>query len=418
MGFPAAAPFRQLPGPGAGKFMERSQSQFEGGVMFEKSTSLFPIKERCVYLSHCGISPLYSGACRKEMEIAQGQQNGGALVFKDYPDLVKELDEAAARLLKTSSDNVAFVKNTSEAIGMIANGYPFQEGDQVISYVHEYPANHYPWKLQEARGVELILLPDRNLAGAAAEGRPCAWSMADLEASVTPRTRIVALSHVQFTSGYAADLEQLGAFCRAHDIDLVIDAAQSLGCLPVYPEEVSIAAIAASGWKWLLGPAGTGLMYTSPEFRDKLGHVMVGAELMLQGNDYLNHAWQPHRSAKRFEYSTSPLTLAGALAACIEQVQLRYGLEAISREVSRLQQMLLEGLDRNRFKPVVFPEANRSGILAVACQGVDTARLVHRLEQQGIICTCRGEYLRLAPHFYTGDEEIERAIAVLNSIEA
>ncbi len=384
--------------------------------MFEKSSSLFPIKERWVYLSHCGISPLYSGACRKEVEIARSQQDGGGLVFKDYPNLVGELDEAAARLLKTSRDNVAFVKNTSEGIGMIANGYPFRKGDQVISYIHEYPANHYPWKLQEGRGVELRLLPDRNVVGAAAEGRPCAWSMADLEASVTPRTRIVALSHVQFTSGYAADLKQLGEFCRAHGIDLVIDAAQSLGCLPIYPEEYHIAAIASSGWKWLLGPAGTGLMYTSPEFRDKLAHVMVGADLMRQGNDYLNHSWQPHRSARRFEYSTSPFTLAGALAASIAQVHLRYGPEPIQREVLRLQDMILDRLDRERFTPVVFPEPHRSGILAVASR-TDTAQLVQKLEQQGIICTCRGGYLRLAPHCYTGEEEIERAVAVLNSIE-
>lgn len=384
--------------------------------MFEKSSSLFPIKERWVYLSHCGISPLYSGACRKEVEIARSQQDGGGLVFKDYPNLVGELDEAAARLLKTSRDNVAFVKNTSEGIGMIANGYPFRKGDQVISYIHEYPANHYPWKLQEGRGVELRLLPDRNVVGAAAEGRPCAWSMADLEASVTPRTRIVALSHVQFTSGYAADLKQLGEFCRAHGIDLVIDAAQSLGCLPIYPEQYHIAAIACSGWKWLLGPAGTGLMYTSPEFRDKLAHVMVGADLMRQGNDYLNHSWQPHRSARRFEYSTSPFTLAGALAASIDQVHLRYGPEQIQREVLRLQDMILDRLDRERFTPVVFSEPHRSGILAVASR-TDTAQLVQKLEQQGIICTCRGGYLRLAPHFYTDEEEIERAVAVLNSIE-
>src|SRR5205823_3241592 len=110
----------------------------------------------------------------------------GALVYSRYDAALDGLRNAAAEVLKTSPDNLAFVKNTSEGIGLIANGYPFEPGDEIISYVHEYPANHYPWKLQERRGVSLVLLPDHTAA----------WSMQDLEERVTPRTRIVALSHV------------------------------------------------------------------------------------------------------------------------------------------------------------------------------------------------------------------------------
>lgn len=386
-----------------------------GVVMFDKSDRLFPVKEKYIYLTHCGVSPLYSGAFQKEVEIARSQQDGGLLIFKRYPEFLDDLRAAAARLLKTSSENLAFVKNTSEAIGLIANGYPFEPGDQVISYVHEYPANHYPWRLQQERGVELILLPNRDITNAAvAQGRPCAWALSDLAERVTPKTRIVALSHVQFTSGYAADLKQLGQLCRSHHIDLVIDAAQSLGCLPIYPEEFNIAAVASSGWKWLLGPAGTGLFYTSPSFRDKLEHVMVGAELMLQGTDYLDHSWNPHFTAKRFEYSTSPISLAAALAVCIKDVPLRYGVEKIREEVFRLQGIILNTIDQDRFTPLLFPDDHRSGILSLVCRQ-DPASLVSMLEQQGVICSCRGGYLRLAPHFYNSEAEIRRAVSILNS---
>src|SRR5207302_970015 len=157
----------------------------------------------------------------------------------------------------------------------------------------------------ERRGVKLVLLPDRDITGRAPAGRPVAWTMEDLQQRVTPRTKIVALSHVQFASGFAADLKALADFCRDQDIDLVLDAAQSLGCLPIYPEELGIAAVVSSGWKWLMGPIGTGLMYTSASFRQKLDLVMVGAETMRQGTDYLNHDWNPHASAKCFEYSTA-----------------------------------------------------------------------------------------------------------------
>lgn len=383
--------------------------------MFDKNSDRFPIKKSCIYLAHCGISPLCAAAAQKEIEVAAAQRDSGALIFRRYDQILDELRLVAARLLKTSEENLAFVKNTSEGMGLIANGYPFAKGDQIISYVHEYPANHYPWRLQEQRGVELLLLPNRSTPGSAHADLPCAWSLADLEEMATPSTTMVALSHVQFTSGFAADLKPLGEFCHSRGIDLVIDAAQSLGCLALYPEDHHIAAVASSGWKWLLGPVGTGLLYTSSEFREKLQPVMVGAELMLQGADYLDHTWRPHASAKRFEYSTSPLSLAAALAAGIQDLFLQYGLEAIQEEVFRLQDLLLKNLDRSRYAPLQFPPENRSGILSVVCKD-DLNALLQHLESKGIICSARGGYLRLAPHFYNTDEEMERAADILNAV--
>ncbi len=192
--------------------------------MFDKSKDLFPIKDGYVFLAHCGVSPLYREALEKEWEISEKHHKKGGLIFNEYNDILNGLRKSAADLLKTHPDNLAFVKNTSEAMCLIANGYRFQEGDRVISYVYEYPANYYPWKLQERRGVELVLLPDRDIISLNSEDTkycPCGWRMEDLEALVTDRTKILAISHVQFTSGFTADLKKLGKFCRAQGIDLV-----------------------------------------------------------------------------------------------------------------------------------------------------------------------------------------------------
>lgn len=380
--------------------------------MFDKTNERFPIKDKYVFLSHCGIAPLYSAALKKEHEVAEAQCRTGALVHSRYAPIVEGLRDAAAKLMKTSPDTLAFVKNTSEGIGLIAAGYPFQRGDQVISYVHEYPANHYPWKLQERRGIELVLLPDRDITGAAPPGCPVAWTMGDLEERVTPRTRIVALSHVQFASGYAADLKTLANFCTAHDIDLVLDVAQSLGSLPVYPEELGVAAAVSSGWKWLMGPIGTGLMYTSERFRRKLDLVMVGSDTMEQGADYLNHAWKPLASAKCFEYSTVPIALAAALECCVRELSLCYGLEAIQAEINRLQDVFLRALDQSRFRPLFTLEQPRSSIVSLVAPG-DANAARRALLKQNVICTERGGYLRIAPHFYNTDAEVERAAALL-----
>src|SRR5262249_47266825 len=123
----------------------RGSARQYNSCMFDKSNALFPIKDRYIFLTHCGIAPLYSGAMRAEHEVAEEQCRTGALVYGRYDAILDGLRDAAAQVLRTHADNLAFVKNTSEGINLIANGYPFQPGDQIISYIHEYPANHYPW---------------------------------------------------------------------------------------------------------------------------------------------------------------------------------------------------------------------------------------------------------------------------------
>jgi selenocysteine lyase/cysteine desulfurase len=385
--------------------------------MFDKSEKLFPIKEKYVYLSHCGVSPLYARGVEREIEFAHAHAGGGSLVLHEYNDILEGLRATAARLLDTDPANVSYHRNTSEAMSIIASGYPFEPGDEVISYVHEYPACHYPWLVQERRGVKLVLLSDVHTEGNEhVEGRPCAWSVDELREKITDRTRVVALSHVQFASGYALDLEEVSAICREHGIDLVLDVAQSLGALPVRPEQHGVAACASAGWKWLMGPIATGLMYTSPELREKLQPVMAGAEMMTQGFDYLDHSWTPHTTAKRFEYSTSPPGLVGALEATIADVHLRYSPEEIRDEILRLQDLFLEHLDTEVIAPVRFERRHRSGILALDCLRSDPDELADALLEEGFVCSERGHYLRFAPHFYIEDDDAVRFAETLNRL--
>lgn len=382
-------------------------------MQFDKSTTLFPASQDMAFLGHCSISPLYGPAADLAVELIREQQYRAGLHFvATYLEQLEQLKTHTATLLRTQPEHIAAVKNTSEAISMIANGYPFEPGDEVISYVHEYPANHYPWRLQEQRGVKLKLLS--NVPARPGLSLPGAWSMAELESLLTPRTRIIALSHVQFTSGYAADLRALGQLCRERGIDLVIDAAQSLGSMPIFPEEMNIAALASAGWKWLLGPFGTGVFYTSALFRDKLAPVQIGAETMQQGFDYLDHNWTPHTTAKRFEYSSSPISLVAALAKAIGEVHAHYGAEAIFQEILRLQDVFLGALDNPHLEPLVFEGPHRSGILSIV--GPDLKALNQGLLDAKIACALRSGFLRVAPHFYNTDEEMLRLAEALSKV--
>ena len=353
-----------------------------------------------VSLTACTASLLSPSALSALTKHAQAQADDGGLVFGTYPQLLERFHATAAQLLAVGADDISFHRNATEALSLIANGYPFERGDEVLGYVHEYPANHYPWRALEQRGVRLVELDTLTPAA--------------IESALTDRTRVVALSHVQFVTGFALDVDAVAALCRQRGVDLVLDAAQSLGALPLEPASLGIAAVAASGWKWLRGPIGSGLMYTSEDLRSRLAHVFVGAESMRQGTDYLDHSWAPHTSAKRFEYSTASPALVAALEASIAEL-LGYGVAVIRARLMRLQDLLIERLDPALYEPLLFADANRSGILALRCARAPE-ELVEALAEADFAATARGGYLRIAPHHDVPAAEIVRLAETLDEV--
>jgi cysteine desulfurase / selenocysteine lyase len=385
-------------------------------AMLNTCSACFPSEEARVFLAHCAVSPLFKGAAAATSEFANELAKDGIGAIPGFVEVLPRFHKSGAELLHTFPENIAFVHSTAEALNMLANGYPFKPGDQVISYVHEYPSNHYPWVLQEKRGVELILLKDTGSINQPELFRgPQGWSMQELEQLVTKRTKIIALSHVQFASGYAADLQQLGNFCHRHGIDLVVDCAQSLGCLPVLPEEYHISALASSGWKWLLGPLGAGIFYTSEKFRGKLQPTMAGTGLMRQGRDYLNHSWNPYQDARMFEYSTLAWDHVAALEIVISEIFLKNRMEDVRDEVFRLQDVFLAYLDHDLCTPLLFPAEHRSGIIGMVPRS-NLQMVMETLKKQGVVMTGPAGYLRLAPHFYLTDKQMIRAAQIVNSV--
>lgn len=385
----------------------------------EDRTEKYSVTEKWIYLNHCGVSALPSFALEGANEFLYDQSRDGIYLFRKHHPVTNRFKDGFSKLIHSTPDHVSFVKNTAEALGMIANGYPFEPGDEIISYIHEYPSNHYPWKIQENRGVKLKLLKNsvnqstlRSELPAGAKDLPVAWDLDELKTIVTPRTRVVAISHVQFTSGYTADLRELGRFCKEKGIDLIVDGAQSLGSLPVYPEEWGIAAMASSGWKWMLGPMGTGFLYTSADLRKKLRWIMGGAGLMKQGDDYLNHEWNPQEDGRAFEYSTPPLALMNSHNGNLENIFTIHSPESIRSRIFALQDIFLEHFKSNQLKPLLFKDVHRSGILSFVGPD-DPVAIASAVAEKGLGISSRGGYLRIAPHFYNTEEEMVRASEIL-----
>ena len=370
-----------------------------------------------IYLAHCGLSPLYPGSQEIIHKMVDIHASKGDALFMDH--YIQELDKAKVlmgRYLNTSYENMAVVKNTTEALSMVANGYPWEEGDEVIFYVHEYPANYYPWINLQYRGVRTRILANSNYFDGIPDDLPGHWNWDDLERNVTEKTRMIVMSHVQFVSGYTADLEKLGAFCREREIEFVVDGAQSLGALPLDVGKCHISALSGSGWKWLRGPMGIAPFYTSQALREKLRLTVVGAETMVQGTNFLDHAWNPHKTARRYEYATSSIYLVAALNRVLEEVFLGVlDPETLKGKLFHLQDHFLDRLDHPDFIPLKWPNANRSGILSI--YHPEPEAVEKYLRSMNIVTSARSGYLRVAAHYYNSNNEMERLAVALNAYE-
>ena len=376
--------------------------------MYEKTE----LSSSYISLNHCGYSPLHTEAFRGSVELLEAQARLGSASLDVSSRALVQFHEAGAALLGTDAMNISFLPNSATGLNLIALGYPFEPGDEILSYRYEYPSNHYPWRSLESKGVKLKLI-DGLLDG----GRPLKWELDELAEHVTDKTKMIALSHVQFVSGFSADLEAVGSFCSERGIKFVVDATQSVGCMPVYPERVGIDALVVSGWKWLMGPIGTALLYTSPTFRPQVRSVLAGPSMMQQGANYLDHSYNPVACGGRFEFSTLPPSMVAALGTVIDRVVNKCGIEAIWSQVQNLQNVLLAEIDSSLLKLVPLSEKERDGILSFTVEG-EAYRVVWFLKNDGIICSARGTpdgkvYIRCAPHFYLTENEVRKAARAL-----
>lgn len=368
--------------------------------MFDKFLERFPSKEHVVSFNHCGVSPTCQDAVKAQKEVTELLGHYGSAAYPKMAESLKKFRTSAGKLLLTSPENISFISNCAQGLNAVANGLPLTAGDEIISYRYEYPSNHFPWQIQERKGVVLKLCQ-----GTSFEGKPLGFSVEEIESLVSTRTKVIALSHVQFASGFACDLKAIGEICRARGIYFIVDAAQSLGCIPVYPEILGIDALVASGWKWLLGPVGSGLLFTSPSLRRNIVPTEGGSDMMRQGDNFLDYTWNPFSDGRLFEYSSISPVLRIGLGAALELFN-SVTVESIWAEIQRLQNIFLDNLTSTSLTRAPLNKENRSGILSFHTSNPE--KVVAELKLHGFVTSVRGGYFRIAPHYYLEDIECNR----------
>jgi len=375
---------------------------------------LFPGTRRLLYFNAAAQSLMPRPVAEAMRATAEAQMERGILAFGDLMQGVAAAREAAARLVGAVPDEIAFTAHTTAGLSVVAEGLDWQAGDEVVLADLEYPANVYPWAAQRARGVRLRFV--RSEAGRIEVQRY-------LDA-LGPRTRVLAVSQVQFGTGYRVELEPLGEACRARGILFVVDAIQSLGVVPLEARRAGIGALAVDGRKWLMGPAGCGFLFVAREWQQRLRPTQAGTASVREPQDLMQYLRRIdeqgqldlgpmlREDARRFEGGFPNVVGITGLRAALELGEA-IGRERIGERIARSVARFVERLEAAGF-PVYGPRTpeERAGIVSFSVPG-DAEQLFRRLNAKGCSLSVRDGRLRVSPHVYNTDDEIDRAIELL-----
>lgn len=374
------------------------------------NAAAFPVLERFTFFNHAGVSPLprvAGNALRKYAEQAEQIVYLGSNWYVD----VEKLRASAAKLINAHKDEIAFVKNTSEGISIVAAGIDWQWGDVIVTTAVEYPANVYPWmEVARTRGVTLAMVDEIDQP----DGSRAVPLEAILKAAAHPKCKLVALSHVEFASGQRHDVAAIGKFCRAKGILFCLDAIQTVGVIPVDVVAMNVDFLAADGHKWLMGPEGAGIFYCRRELIERTQPLMVGWMNVVNNTEYGAYDFTLKSTAGRFECGTYNIGGLLALKASLEML-LHLGTERVWRRLQTLGDRLALGLKRKGYV-IVSPRDNgsRSGIISFTSPThrheplVKALRKEHRIE-----IALREGRLRASPHFYNTEGQIDQLIDCL-----
>ncbi len=352
-----------------------------------------------IWLNHAGVSPVSSAVAEgMNAHIEDVLQNGAARTPDWYRNLMK-IRRLAGGLIGGSARDIAITPNTTYGINLVASGLDWSDGDEIILASKEYPANVYPWWAQQDRGAKLVWVdedPDHRLP------------VESYEAKITDRTKVLTVSHVQFATGYRHDLKALGEICKQRDILFFVDAIQSFSVFNIRVEEWGIDALTTGSHKWLIGPTGVALFYTTPDLRDRLRSSFVGADSMVESLDYLNYKFDLLPDARRFENAMINFPGAAGLQSALEVVD-SFGREQIESEIRRSTDHLLSMLSDMGFEDhSLRAESEWSGILSFVYPEVESDPLYEALKSRGLYASVRDNRLRVSPHAYHTEESFER----------
>lgn len=364
-----------------------------------------PITKKWAYFDHAAVAPISSPAAEVLRTWLGEAAEEGDTVWPNWARQLSGTRTAAAKLIGASEDEIALVPNTTAGINLVAEGFPWQAGDNVVTLDDEFPANVYPWLNLESRGVETRRVPTTD-------GRV---DLDQLAAHCDQRTRVVSVSWVGYANGCRRNLKAIGEIAQRHEAIFLVDAIQGLGVFPLNVAEMNIDCLSADGHKWLLGPEGAGIAYVSRACLDRLRPVGVGWNSVVGASNYSHIELKLKASAARYEGGSHNMAGFLALGASL-RLLLSLGVENLAAAILDFTDQATQGLQelgaviRSPWHP-----DERSGILLFELPGRDPVSLRKHCLTQEVALNCRAGGLRISPHAYNNQQDLERLIDALKS---
>lgn len=363
-----------------------------------------PIAAKWAYFDHASVAPLPKASAAALVDWAREACEEGDVCWGQWNGQIQRLRHRCAEMIHAHPDEIAIVHSTTEGINLVAEGLDWREGDNVVTLADEYPANQYPWIHQQTKGVEV-----RRIA---TEGGRV--DLSRLSAACDSRTRVLTVSWVNYLSGWRNDLaaiveiaHRVGAFC-------FLDAIQGLGAFAINVQELPIDFLAADGHKWMLGPEGAGMFYLRREHLDRLRAVGIGANSMVDWRDYARIEMRLKPDASRYE-GGAPNSVGAA--AWLESLALLHaaGLENIAQQILDYTDFAADRLLKAGATLISPREERRhcSGIVTFDWPGVDPNKMRDFCIGRGVVLSCRSNHLRISPHAYNNEADLERLIEAL-----
>ncbi len=312
--------------------------------------------------------------------------------------------ESSATLLHTDIENVTYGYNTGYGVNVAAFGFQLEPGDEIVIGAKEFPANVYPWMALKDKGVKVRFVHHEGSAP----------TIEDYASVVTPKTKVIAVSFVQFYNGAKLPLAKLSELAKSVGAYFVVDAIQGLGAEPLDFDQLEIDVLSAGAQKWMLSPLGVGLIAVSPRARESMRPIMQ-SWLSVDWEDFFDlfqYDKPVFSGARRFTTGTAPAAHLIAFAESLRML-LEIGIENIQQHTHSLLNNLIDKLQSDSRYEILSPlaEESRSSILSFTCSNY--LELFKNLQKENIICAQREGGIRIAPHCYSNSADIERLISFL-----
>lgn len=361
---------------------------------------LMPVSQKWAYFDHAAVAPLPEPSRAAMVAQIADQAENGDVNWPEWRKNVERVRALGAALIGARAEEVAVIRNTTEGIGLVAEGFPWKPGDNVVVPSSEFPSNLYPWKHLEGRGVEVRVVeaPDERLTSDM------------IDAACDSRTRIVALSWVGYATGWRNDPATFAEIAHKHGAYFFLDAIQGCGVLPLDLKASGVDFLSADGHKWMLGPEGAGIMFVRENLLDMLRPLLVGWNSVSTAGDYSNPEVKIKRDASRYEGGSYNMAGIAGLAASLELLtaytpaKIEQDLLAVTDSICDRLRRLGAGVASDR------SDGHTSGIVAFTMPNVATTIARKHLLEHDIVVRERNGRLRVSPHAYTNDEDIDRLI--------